>query len=276
MLNQILKMRKAHIYKIINTKNDDIYIGSTIQKIESRFKNHKSNAKCNKNGKLYDCMRENGIENFSVILLEEFNFIIKKEIGIKEKDYFNKLKPSLNNIAPGISLSKKYGKIYKLFNKLDNNLFYIGSTTNELNIRLIQHQSASINEKTPLYKYMKEIGKEHFIIEIVEDNIEIDNLIFRENYWIDKLNPTLNKNKFLCRTEKERDKEKYEKNKDKIKKRVNDRRKLKREEINAQKREHYAKNKEKILAKQKTQEYKDCANKLRCERRARKKLEKQL
>ena len=60
----------------------------------------------------------------------------------------------------------------------------------------------------------------------------------------------------------------------KIKKRVNDRRKLKRDEINEKKREYYAKNREKILDKQKTQEYRDNANKLRRERRIKKKLEK--
>ena len=65
-------------------------------------------------------------------------------------------------------------------------------------------------------------------------------------------------------------------NKEKIKKRVNERRIIKRDEINAQKREHYAKNKETILSKQKTQEYKDNANKIRRERRARKKIEKDM
>ena len=60
----------------------------------------------------------------------------------------------------------------------------------------------------------------------------------------------------------------------KIKKLVNDRRKLKRDEINEKKREYYAKNREKILDKQKTQEYRDNANKLRRERRIKKKLEK--
>lgn len=31
-------MKTAHIYKIINTKIDDFYIGSTIQPIKNRFK----------------------------------------------------------------------------------------------------------------------------------------------------------------------------------------------------------------------------------------------
>ena len=119
---------------------------------------------------------------------------------------------------------------------------------------------------------MREKGRDNFSIELVEDNIETENLIIRENYWLQELKPPLNKNIFLTRTEKERDKAKYEKNKESIKKRVSDRREIKRDEINTQKREHYAKNKETILTKQKTQEYKDNANKIRRERRARERL----
>ena len=44
-------MKVAHIY---NTKTSDIYIGSTIQSLKARFKNHKSNAKLGKKSRLYD------------------------------------------------------------------------------------------------------------------------------------------------------------------------------------------------------------------------------
>ena len=74
-------MKKAQIYKISNTKTVDIYIGSTVQTLKLRFKAHRSNAKLNKNGKLYDCIRENGIECFKIELLEEFNYQHTKELG---------------------------------------------------------------------------------------------------------------------------------------------------------------------------------------------------
>jgi hypothetical protein len=266
-------MKKAQIYKISNTKTVDIYIGSTIQKLKDRFKAHRSNAKLNKNGKLYDCMRENGIEFFNIELLEEFDYNIKQDIGIKEKEYYEKLKPTLNMICPTIAIVVKYGRIYKLFNKLKVQDFYIGSTIKKINKRLCDHKSASNNGSTPIYKYMREVGKDNFEIELIEDNILITDLIVRENHWIQELKPILNKNLFLCRTEQERDAAKYQKNKEKVNKRVNLRRIIKRDEINAQKREHYRKNKEQILAKQSTQEYRDNANKLRRERLARKKVE---
>lgn len=266
-------MKKARIYKISNTKTDDIYVGSTIQTIKNRFKSHKSNAKLNKNGKLYDLIRKNGIECFKIEILEEFDYTIKQDVGIKEKEYYERLKPSLNMVAPNVVKDVKYGRIYKLFNKLKVEDFYIGSTINTINKRLGDHKSSSNNGSTPIYTYMRDVGKDNFEIELVEDNVLIADLIIRENHWLQELKPPLNKNLFLCRTEQERDAAKYQKNKEKVKKRVNDRRIIKRDEINSQKKEHYRKNREQILAKQSTQEYRDNANKLRRERRARKKLE---
>ena len=265
-------MKTARIYKVTNTRTVDIYIGSTIQTLKKRFKAHRSNAKHNKPGKLYDCIRENGIENFSIELIEEFEIEKIDEIGVREREHYNELKPVLNMKTPNIISHRDVGSIYKVFYSLDSSQFYIGSTVKEIFARLRDHQSASTKGKTPLYTYMREKGRDNFSIELVEDNIETENLIIRENYWLQELKPPLNKNIFLTRTEKERDKAKYEKNKESIKKRVSDRREIKRDEINTQKREHYAKNKETILAKQKTQEYKDNANKIRRERRARERL----
>lgn len=267
-------MKTASIYKITNTKNDDIYVGSTVQPLKSSFKSHKSNANLNKTGKLYDCMRENGVENFAIELIEEFEATSKENIGEKAMEYYKTIEPTLNERAPQISLGATFGRVYKLYNKLDRSYFYIGSTTESINTRLIKHKSASTNGTTPIYTFMREIGKDNFSADLIEDDVPFDNLIARENYWIQELIPPLNTHTFLTRTEQERDKAKYERNKEAIKKRVNDRRIVMRDEINAQKREHYAENREEILAKQRTQEYKDNANKLRNERKARERLER--
>lgn len=122
-----------------------------------------------KPGKLYDCIRENGIENFTIELLEELEILSKEDIGLKEKEYYTTLRPSLNSIAPAVSSSKVIGRIYKVYEKIDNTKFYIGSTTNDLNIRLIQHQSASMKGTTPLYTYIREKGRDNFSIELVEE-----------------------------------------------------------------------------------------------------------
>jgi len=187
-------------------------------------------------------MRENGIENFQIELLEEIDIKSKSEIGAKEKEYFEMFKPSLNMIAPKTqNVEKNEGLIY-IIEFIDNNLyFYIGSTTSSIEFRLCQNKSASNKGKTPFYKFMNEHGKENFSIKCLEDNIPIGDLISREDYWIKQMNLTLNKNTNLTITEKERDRLKYIKNREKRLKQVGERRILKRDEINAQKKEHYKK-----------------------------------
>jgi len=241
----------GYIYKIINTKTDDIYIGSTIQQIKNRFKAHKSNAKIGKTGKLYDHMREHGIEIFSVELLEKFEINSKEDLGIRERKYHEELRPSLNMKAPNIVVDKNCGRIYCIFYTEDKTKNYIGSTTKNVNGRLGDHKSASNDGTTPFYKFMREHGKENFEIECLEDGIPVDQLIIREDHWIKERNPTLNKNINLCITDKERDRLKYLKNREKRLAQVNERRLLKRDEINAQKMEHYYANKDRINQKDK-------------------------
>ena len=263
---------KAYIYKISSFKTTDFYIGSTIQELRNRFKTHRSDAKLGKEKKLYDCMRQHGIENFKIELLEEFEIENKRDpkLGQKELEYFNKLEPPLNMIAPRIPVLKEFGRIYCVKYKDDEKYFYIGSTQKEINERLSAHKSASINGKTLFYNFMKEKGRENFIIDCIEDNIHVDQLIIRENYWINHLKPTLNKNTNLCITEKERDRLKYIKNREKRLEQVKQRLIKKRDEINAQKRKHYHENKERISEsdKQKRKKlketefdiYKECPN----------------
>ena len=238
------KNMKAYIYKIINEKTNDIYIGST-NNLKNRFKSHRSNARLNKDGKLYDCMREYGVENFHIEIIEELDVESKLDIGEKEIYYYEKLKPSLNMIKPKSTLkSNNTGIIYCIKYDNNNEYFYIGSTINDLSFRFIQHKSASIKGTTPLYKFMREHGKDNFSITCLEDDIPVNNLIVREEFWIKDLQPTLNKNTDLTITEQERDRIKYLKNKEKIKERVQNRKKIKYDEIILQKREHYKKQKE--------------------------------
>ena len=244
LLKKKKTIMKANIYKITNIKTEDIYVGSTIQILKNRFKTHKSNANLNKPGKLYECMRKIGIEHFKIELLEVVDTDNKSSssIGQKEKEYYDLLQPSLNMIAPKtLDMNKNTGLIYQVEFTNDKKFFYIGSTTSSIKFRLCQHKSASNSGTTPLYKFMKDHGKDNFAIKCLEDNVPISDLIIREEYWIKQMDPTLNKNTNLTMTEQERDRLKYLKNREKRLKQVTERRLLKRDEINAQKKEHYKK-----------------------------------
>ena len=96
------KYNNSKIYKISNTINDDIYIGSTTsQYLCSRMNMHRMMAKDTtgrRNSKLYNMMRDLGVVNFKIELVENINCNDKHELHIKEQEYIDSLKPSLNMI----------------------------------------------------------------------------------------------------------------------------------------------------------------------------------
>jgi hypothetical protein len=65
-------------------------------------------------------------------------------------------------------------KIYTIRCKVDNSLIYVGSTTQPLSKRMVEHRSKHNKEKydsytKPLYIKMREFGIENFYIELYED-----------------------------------------------------------------------------------------------------------
>jgi hypothetical protein len=65
--------RTGKIYKVVNTVNDNIYIGSTqLQYLSKRMAHHRENfIKAPHVGKLYPAMKELGIDKFSIVLLKK-------------------------------------------------------------------------------------------------------------------------------------------------------------------------------------------------------------
>ena len=94
--------QEGKIYKIYNTINDDIYIGSTTQKLCERMRGHRKCVNDNKKQHLliYKTFREHGIEHFFIELIEKYSCNDIEELIRKEGEYIRALKPSLNkNIA---------------------------------------------------------------------------------------------------------------------------------------------------------------------------------
>lgn len=75
--------------------------------------------------------------------------------------------------------------IYKVTNVL-NNKVYIGQTTTSLEKRKKEHLSKQDN--TYFHNALQKYGKECFIWEIIEQDIEISELNAREQYWIQYYN----------------------------------------------------------------------------------------
>ena len=93
---------KGKIYKITNDFNDDVYIGSTCDRLVKRFATHKAAAKQekNKNRPLYKLINEVGFQRFRIQLIEEFPCNDKYELRQREGHYIRILSKNLNkNIA---------------------------------------------------------------------------------------------------------------------------------------------------------------------------------
>jgi len=88
-------MITGNIYKIINNQNEDIYIGSTIEKLSSRMSGHRSKFRKWKEGlddkkcMSYDMFDAVGVENCKIILIENGQFVSKPHLKMKEQYYID-------------------------------------------------------------------------------------------------------------------------------------------------------------------------------------------
>ena len=95
--------QEGKIYKIYNAITDDIYIGSTTQKLCERMRTHGNaqNPKKHSNYLIYQAFREHGVNNFYIELIEKHPCNDRDELRKKEGEYIRKLKPSLNRRIAG-------------------------------------------------------------------------------------------------------------------------------------------------------------------------------
>lgn len=79
------------------------------------------------------------------------------------------------------------GYIYKITNKLNNNL-YVGQTSRSINERFAEHLRDAFNKTSnqPLYSAIRKYGKEAFMIELLEE-CSSDIINEREIYYINTL-----------------------------------------------------------------------------------------
>ena len=117
--------QEGKIYKIQNTINDDIYVGSTTLKLCERMRDHRKcvNNEAKQHLLIYKAFREHGIEHFFIELIEKCPCNDKDELRKKEGEYIRELKPSLNIRIAGRTKNeyrednREYMKEYHVNNK---------------------------------------------------------------------------------------------------------------------------------------------------------------
>ena len=83
------------IYKIINSIDNKLYIGSTTLTLRARLQCHRSLAKT-RNPRVYAHLNEIGWNNVDIELLEPYPCKSKEELCIREQHYIELLNPELN------------------------------------------------------------------------------------------------------------------------------------------------------------------------------------
>lgn len=91
-------------------------------------------------------------------------------------------------------MEKQNGRIYKVTCKIDETLLYIGSTRTLLCARMATHRTQSKTNDSKFYNKMRELGAEHFKIEMIEmlDTSDRNEMTKREQHYIDLLKPNMN------------------------------------------------------------------------------------
>ena len=142
-------------YKIYNTINDDIYIGSTTRKLCERMRNHRSSANFGRhvNYNIYLAFKEHGVENFYIELIEKCPCHDKEELSKKEGEYIRKLRPTLNMKIAGRTTREYYNEHKEHISQImkdyrGNNKEYL----RELHKQYYENNKDSLMERAKQYR----------------------------------------------------------------------------------------------------------------------------
>jgi predicted GIY-YIG superfamily endonuclease len=102
--------QNGKIYKLVNSENEIIYIGSTTVTLAQRMRGHRSSAKTSSRGILYNAMREIGIEKFRIIFIENFPCDTVSELESREYEIMNDYKKDEIELY---NLTTEKGKIHE-------------------------------------------------------------------------------------------------------------------------------------------------------------------
>ena len=168
---------KAKIYKITNDYNDEVYIGSTCNKLTKRFSQHRNHCKNGdkKNSPLYSLMNEVGETRFRIQLICDYPCEEKYQLKQKEGEYIRDL-GTLNKQIAGRTqqqYKEEHKEYYQDFKKK--------SAEKHKEENIVRKQLFYINNKERILQRQKEL---------YEQNKEKINAKKKENYEKnkDKLN----------------------------------------------------------------------------------------
>ena len=201
----------AGIYGIKNKINGElIYIGSSVN-IDVRINQHLNNVKNEVNQEIYNKIIDIGINNIEFIVLQDnIKCNSTSELRKIEQKYIteNNIKSLYNSVNSSCDINNynyyNYSYIYKIINKIDDRILYVGSTCLDISKRISCHEEKIRNNgKSKLYRKIKQIGANNIEFQVIEEfycfnEIQLYQREFNWiNYYFPKYNTPYNLSKYI-------------------------------------------------------------------------------
>ena len=113
---------KGKTYKIINTIDDNVYVGSTVETLGQRMAKHRYSMKTQPHYLLYKHMHEIGVKHFYIELIENFFCNDIYELKAREGHYIRQI-GTLNMLIAGRT-HKEWAESHKEQRKQYNKTYY--------------------------------------------------------------------------------------------------------------------------------------------------------
>lgn len=94
------RYKNGKIYRLVNSVDNEFYVGSTCLPLPKRFYLHKSMGVKKQNQRVYQHLNELGWGQVSIVLVEEFPCDSKMELERRERYWIETLQPTLNKYIP--------------------------------------------------------------------------------------------------------------------------------------------------------------------------------
>jgi group I intron endonuclease len=91
---------KGKIYRLVNSVDNEFYVGSTCDALHKRLYNHKAMSKHRPNYCVYQHFNNIGWDNVRIVLVEEYPCETKYQLERRERHFIELMKPKLNKFIP--------------------------------------------------------------------------------------------------------------------------------------------------------------------------------
>ena len=114
------RYQNGKIYKLVNSIDNKIYVGSTCLTLTKRKHHHKATSIKFPNRAVYFHIIQIGWENIDIVLIENFPCQSKNELHRRERFFFDELKPELNYQVPTRTQKEYYDENKKEIKEIRN------------------------------------------------------------------------------------------------------------------------------------------------------------